>query len=209
MILGEIKKAWANAMRCSLDCAFTDVIGCGDDELVGYVMKELKKASSCEKAVKQLERNEGTKEQKEAAQKKVLAFYHADKHKMRLLNVSRGIGAGGEPEEGEMPEADLIMNVIKEPPRTPQVLYTCIVTRGELLKMIKHEEISPYTGTVDPISKEYEVMMQIFEERYGISKVLGNKEELERVIAEQEKRKEERKIVKLKTKIIAQEAIRA
>jgi hypothetical protein len=73
----------------------------------------------------------------------------------------------------------------------------------ELLKLIKYDEISPYTGNVDAITKEYEAVMRIFEERHGISKILGNEEETERVIAERKKRKE----VKIQTKIIAQEAI--
>jgi hypothetical protein len=204
-LLGKIKKAWADALHYNLDSAFVDVIGCGDTDLVDYITKELKKASSCETAIKLLKQNDGTieKEKIEAARKKVLAFYLAGKLKMRLLHVSKGIEAGTEPEEGEPPEADLITNVISDLPKGRRVLYTCTVTRGELLKMIKYEEISPYTGTVDSKSKEYIALMGMFEERYGISKVLGNKEELERVIAE----RNERKIVKMQTKIIAEEAI--
>jgi hypothetical protein len=200
-LIYKIKKAWADALGYNMDSAFVDVLACGNASLASYITKELKKTASCEKALRNAEAGNDRPDDR----KKILAFYLADKHKMRLLYVSKGISTDEEPEEGESPDSDLITNVISESPKGRRVLYTCIVTRGELLKMIKHEEISPYTGTVDPISKEYEVMMQIFEERYGISKVLGNKEELERVIAEQE----ERKIVKLKTKIIAQEAIRA
>jgi hypothetical protein len=112
-LLCKIKRAWADALSYSLDSAFVDVIGCGDSGLVGYVTKELKKASSCEQALKLLKKNDETIEKKtrKAAQKKVLAFYFADRLKMRLLNVSRGMGAE-EPEEGEMPEADLIKNVL-------------------------------------------------------------------------------------------------
>jgi hypothetical protein len=206
-LLGKIKKAWADALRYSPDGAFVDVIGCGDSDLVDYITKELKKASSCETAIKLLQQNDGTieKERIEAAQKKVLAFYLADKLKMRLLHVSKGIEAGAEPEEGELPEADLIKNVISDQSERPQVLYSCIITRKELLKKIKHNEISPYTGTVDPETAEYTALMSIFEQLYGISRILKDKEECKKVIMA----REERKNMKIQTKIIAKEAIYA
>jgi hypothetical protein len=68
---------------------------------------------------------------------------------------------------------------------------------------MEEREISPYTGEVDKISKEYEVMIRIFEERCELSKILSNKEETERVIRE----RDERKIIKIQTKVYAQEAI--
>jgi hypothetical protein len=121
---------------------------------------------------------------------------------MRLLYVSKGISATAEPEEGETP-ADLITNVITDMQKSPKVLYTTLVLKSELLKMIKYEEISPYTGTVEQISKEYEAVMSIFEDRFGVSKALGNKEEAQRII----KQREERKIVKMQTKIIVQKVV--
>jgi hypothetical protein len=83
------------------------------------------------------------------------------------------------------------------------VLYTCIVKKSELLEIIKYEEISPYTGTVDAGSKEYDALMKIFEERYKISDILKSKKETERVIAEHQ----ERIMIKKNTKTIVQEAI--
>jgi hypothetical protein len=195
----KIKKAWADALGYNMDSAFVDVLACGNSGLVGYITKELKKTASCEKAMRNVEA--GIDRPNDS--KKILAFYFANKYKMRLLYVSKGISAGAEPEEGEPPAPDLITNVISQTPQGKRVLHTCTVTRSELLKMIKHEEISPYTGTIDAGTAEYEAVMRIFEERYGISKVLGNKAELERVIAE----RNERKIVKMQTKIIAEEAI--
>jgi hypothetical protein len=206
-LLVKIKEAWASALGYSPDSAFVDVIGCGDSDLVGYITKELKKASSCEKAIKLLAKNAETteKEQREAARKKVLAFYFGNRLKMRLLHVSRSIGADAEPEEGELPEAESIRNVISEPPKTQKVLYTCVITRAELLKLIKYNKISPYTGDVDRNTEEYDAIMSIFDRLYGVSKVLNNKEEIEKVI----KKREEVKNMKMKTKMIAQEAIYA
>jgi hypothetical protein len=204
-LLYKIKKAWADALRYSLDSAFLDIIGCGDDDLAGYVTKELKKASSCERAIKLLEKNEGTKEQKKAARKKVLAFHFAGVLKMRLLNVSRGMGADAEPEEDELPETEFIMNVITEPTKAPKVLYSCIITRAELLKLIKYDKISPYTGTVEKNTEEYDAIMSIFDRLYGISKVLNDKKEIEKVIM----KREEIKNMKMQTKMTAQEAIYA
>jgi hypothetical protein len=197
----RIKRAWADALGYNMDSAFVDVLACGNASLVGYITKELKKTSSCEKAMRNVEAGNDRPDDR----KKLLAFYLADKHRMRLLYVSKGISAEPEPEEDETPEADLITNVITESQKAPKVLYTCLVTKSELLKLIKYNEISPYTGTVDPITREYEAMMGIFEERYGISKVLGNKEEVERVI----RQRNERKIIKMQTKMIAQEAMNA
>jgi hypothetical protein len=206
-LLYKIKKAWADALGRSLDRAFVDVIGCGDSDLANYITKEMKKASSCEKAIKLLKQETGTAEQekRDAARKKVLAFYFADKLKMRLLHVSKGIGAKAEPEEGEMPEAEFIEKVISEPPKGRRVLYSCKITRKELLKLIKYDEISPYTGAVEPISKEGAALMSIFEERFQISKVIGNKREIERVIAG----REAAKLIKKKTAAIAKQAIYA
>jgi hypothetical protein len=197
-IIYKIKKAWADALNYDMESAFVDVMACGNAGLVSYITKELKKTASCEKAIKNVEVNKGTADDK----KKILAFYFADKNKMRLLYVSKGICATEEPEEKEIP-TDLITNVITETRKSPKVLYTTLVLKSELLKMIKYDEISPYTGEVEQISKEYEAVMSIFEERYGISKALNNKEEAERVITE----RKERKIMKLQTKITAQEAI--
>ena len=194
----KIKKAWADALNYDMDSAFADVLACGNSGLVGYITKELKKTASCEKAMRNVERNKDSPSDR----KKILAFYFADKCKMRLLYVSKGISTTQEPEEGET-SADLITNVITETPKGRRVLYTCLITKMELLKLIKYDEISPYTGTVDPISKEYEKVMTIFEERHKISEILGNEKEIERVIEERKKRKE----VKIQTKIIAQEAM--
>ncbi|MDR1250663.1 MAG: hypothetical protein LBK62_00695, partial [Treponema sp.] len=58
-LLYKIKKAWADALCYSLDRAFVDVIGCGDSDLANYITKELKKASSCEKALKLLKQETG------------------------------------------------------------------------------------------------------------------------------------------------------
>jgi hypothetical protein len=121
---------------------------------------------------------------------------------MRLLYVSKGISSTAEPDEGEMP-TEFITNVITESQKSPKVLYTCLITKSELLKLIKYDEISPYTGNVEQISREYEAVMSIFEERFQISEVLGNKTETERIINE----RKERKIMKLQTKTAAQEAI--
>jgi hypothetical protein len=66
---------------------------------------------------------------------------------------------------------------------------------------MEESEISPNTDEVDRISKEYEVMIRIFEERYKLSKVLSRKEETERVIRE----RNEHKIVKVQTKILVRE----
>jgi hypothetical protein len=198
-LLYKIKKAWANALGYNMDSAFVDILACGDGGLTSYIMKELKKTTSCEKAMQRVEVNNDKPEDR----KKILAFYFADRNRMRLLYVSKGLSAEPEPEEGETPQAEFITNVISEPPKGQRVLCTCIITRAELLKMVKYEEISPYTGIVDVKTAEYEAIMRIFEERYGISEVLNNKAELERVIAE----RNERKVVKMQTKIIAEEAI--
>jgi hypothetical protein len=123
---------------------------------------------------------------------------------MRLLYVSRGFGAGGEPEEGKLGEDPaLVKNVIIEPPKGKKVLYTCVVKKSELLQTIKQEEISPYTGEVEKKTKEYDTIMQIFEERYKISDILKDKRRIEEVLKDHQ----ERKKVKRDTKIIAQEAI--
>jgi hypothetical protein len=194
----KIKKAWANALNYDMESAFVDVMACGNNNLVGYITKELKKASSCEKAIKNVEKENDTPSDR----KKILAFYLADKHKMRLLYVSKGICAE-EPKEDEIPEGDLINNVISEPQKGKRVLYTCMVKKSELLQAIKLEEISPYTGTVDNGSKEYDALMKIFDERYKIIDILNSKEETERVIAEHQ----ERILTKKNTKKIAEEAI--
>jgi hypothetical protein len=107
-----------------------------------------------------------------------------------------------EPEDGTEP-ADLITNVITNTPKGQRVLFTCLITKIELLKMIKYNEISPYTGNVDAITKEYEAVMQIFEARHSVSQVIGNEKEIEKVIEERKKRKE----IKIQTKIVAQEAM--
>jgi hypothetical protein len=195
----KIKRAWADALGYNMDSAFVDVLACGNSGLVSYITKELKKTASCEKAMRNAEAGNDRPDDR----KKILAFYLADKHRMRLLYVSKGISADAEPEEGEPPDSDLITNVISESPKGRRVLYTCTVTRTKLLEMIKYEEISPYTGTVDARTAEYEALMKIFEERYRISRIIGNKEEIERVIAE----RNERKIVEMQTKTIAEEAI--
>jgi hypothetical protein len=197
-IIYKVKKAWADALGYDMDSAYVDVLACGSDSLVGYITKELKKTASCEKSIKNVEVNKDTPNDR----KKILAFYFAEKNKMRLLYVSKGICATEEPDENEVP-ADLITNVITESQKTSNVLYTCLITKAELLKMIKYEEISPYTGNVDQISKEYEAVMSILEERFRVSEVLGNKIETERIINE----RRERKMIKMQTKIIAQEAI--
>jgi hypothetical protein len=198
-LLYKIKKAWSNALGYEMDEAFSDIVACSNNNLIGYIVKELKKTSSCEKAIKNIKAGRDTP----ADRKKVMAFYLADKHKMRLLYVSKGISADAEPEEGEPPDSDLITNVISEQAKTPRVLYTINVRRIDLLKLINNTEISPYTGTVDNGTKEYDALMDIFEERYKISKVLGNEKEIERIIAEHQ----ERIMVKRNTKTIAQEAI--
>jgi hypothetical protein len=201
-IIYKIKKAWADALGYDMDSAFVDVLACGNSGLVGYITKELKKTASCEKAIRNVEVNKDSPGDK----KKILAFYFADRNKMRLLYVSKGIGVQAEPEEGETP-TDLITDVIidneKKPDTKPKTLFTCLVTRRELLQHMEEREISPYTGEVDRISKEYEVMISIFEERCELSKILSNKEETERVIRE----RDERKIIKVQTKVYAQEAI--
>jgi hypothetical protein len=199
----KIKKAWANALGYNMDSAFVDVLACGNSGLVGYITKELKKTASCEKALRNAEAGNDRPDDR----KKILAFYFADRHRLRLLYVSKGIGAGvePEPEEDEPPQADLITNVISQTPQGKRVLYTCTVTRAELLKMIKYEEISPYTGAVDAKTAEYEAIMRIFEKRYGISQVLNDKKEIEKVIMKREKIKN----MKIQTKMIAQEAMNA
>jgi hypothetical protein len=196
-LLYKIKKAWADALGYDMDSAFVDVLACGNDGLCGYITKELKKNASCEKAMRNVDANKDSPSDR----KKILAFYFAGKHRIRLLYVSKGISATAEPEEGETP-TEFITNVITES-KGRRVLYTCLVRRAELLKLIKYNEISPYTGDVDAITEEYEAVMGIFEERYGISKVLKSKEETEKVIRE----REERKIVKMQTRMIAQEAM--
>jgi hypothetical protein len=197
-VIYKIKKAWADALDYDMDSAFVDIIACGNTGLVGYITKELKKTASCEKAMRNVEINKDTP----SDIKKILAFYFAGKNRMRLLYVSKGISATAEPEEGETP-TDLITNVITDMQKSPKVLYTTLVLKSELLKMIKYEEISPYTGEVEQISKEYEAVMGIFEERFQIQKVLGNKIETERIINE----RKERKMMRIQTKIAAQEAI--
>jgi hypothetical protein len=97
------------------------------------------------------------------------------------------------------------MNVIIDTPEAPKVLYNCIVKRAELLELIKHREISPYTGTVDPETKEYEALMGIFDRKFRILEILKDKEAKEKVIMEREKQK----TMKIQTKTIAQEAIHA
>jgi hypothetical protein len=166
-IMYKIKKAWADALDYDMDSAFVDVLACGNSNLVGYITKELKKTASCEKAIKNVEVNKDTPNDR----KKILAFYFAMKNKMRLIYVSKGLCATAEPEEGATP-TDLITNVITESQKSPRVLYTCIVMKSELLEMIKYEEISPYTGNVEQISREYEAVMSIFEERFRVSEVL-------------------------------------
>jgi hypothetical protein len=59
-LLYKIKKAWANALGYNMESAFVDVVACGNHNLVGYITKELKKASSCEKAIKNIERESET-----------------------------------------------------------------------------------------------------------------------------------------------------
>jgi hypothetical protein len=195
----KIKRAWADALGYDMDSAFVDILACGNGGLVNYITKELKKTASCEKAMRNVDANND----KPNDRKKILAFYFADRHRLRLLYVSKGISAGAEPEEGEPKDSEFITNVITDTPKSRRVLYTCLVRKAELLKLIKYDEISPYTGNVDAITKEYEAVMGIFEERYGISKVLKSKEETEKVIMQ----RSERKMIKLQTEIVAQEAI--
>jgi hypothetical protein len=209
-LIYRIKLAWAKALGRKMQEAQIDILACVDRKSVHYVTKELKKVNACEKALKKLEKWKGRKpktkeEKKEIAdsKKKVLAFYQADKNNMRLLYVSKGLGAGKEPDEGEMPENALVKNVISEPERVQRVLYTCVIKKSELLQAIKQEEISPYTGDVEKKTKEYDAIMRIFEERYKISTILGNEERIEEVIEEHRERKE----IRGNTKLIAQEAI--
>jgi hypothetical protein len=196
-LIYKVKKAWADALDYDMDSAFVDILACGNTGLAGYIVKELKKTASCEKAIRNTEVNKDTPSDR----KKILAFYFAGKNKMRLLYVSKGICATEEPDEEEVP-TDLITNVITEPQQSQKVLYTCLIQKSELLKLIKYEEISPYTGNVEQISKEYEAVMSILDDRFRVSEVLGNKEEVARVL----KQREERKMIKMQTKIIAQEA---
>jgi hypothetical protein len=127
-IIYKIKKAWADALGYGMDSAFVDVLACGNSGLVGYITKELKKTASCEKAMRNVEVNKDSPSDR----KKILAFYFADRNKMRLLYVSKGIGVQAEPEEGETP-TDLITNVIidndTKPDGRPKTLFTCLVTR--------------------------------------------------------------------------------
>jgi hypothetical protein len=200
-ILYKIKKAWADALGYDMDSAFVDVLACGNTGLVGYITKELKKTASCEQAIRNAEANKDTPSDR----KKMLAFYLADKYKMRLLHVSKGISAEPEPEEGETPEADLITNVITDTDRRPKVLFSILVTRKELLQHMAEQEISPFTGEIDRITKEYEVMIRMFDEKCELSRILGNKEEIERIVKE----RNERKMTRVQTKIIAQKAMNA
>jgi hypothetical protein len=197
-LLYKIKKAWASSLGYDMDSAFVDIVACGNHNLIGYITKELKKASSCEKAIKNIEKENDTPSDR----KKVLAFYFADKYKMRLLYVSKGICAA-EPEENVIPETDLINNVISESPKGKRVLYICVIKKSELLKRIEYSEISPYTGSVDEGTQEYDALMGIFEEKYKILEILSNKRETERVIAEHQ----ERILTKKNTKKIAEKAI--
>jgi hypothetical protein len=192
----KIKKAWADALGYDMDNAFVDVLACGNNGLVSYITKELKKTASCEKAIRNVEVNRDSPNDR----KKILAFYFADKRKMRLLYVSKGICVQAEPEEGATP-ADLITNVIIDNDTRhdtrPKTLFVCLVTRRELLRHMEERDISPYTGEVERISKEYEVMIRIFEEKYQLSKILGSKEETERVIRERNERKERKELTKI------------
>jgi hypothetical protein len=97
----------------------------------------------------------------------------------------------------------LINNVISESPKGKRILYTCVVKKSDLLKRIEYSEISPYTGSVDEGTKEYDALLAIFWEKYKISDIMGDKEEIERIITE----RKERITVKKNTKIIAQEAM--
>jgi hypothetical protein len=209
-LIYRIKSAWAKALNRKMQESQIDILACVDEKAIHYVTKELKKVNACEKALKKLQgwknRESKTKEEKKEisnCKKKVLAFYQADKYNMRLLYVSKGLGAGAEPEEGEMPDSALVTNVISEPPKGKRVLYTCVIKKSELLQAIKQEEISPYTGDVDKGTKEYNVIMKIFDEKYKILDILGNKKKIEDAIEEHR----ERKNVKRDTKLIAQEAI--
>jgi hypothetical protein len=200
-LLYKIKKAWADALGYDMDSAFVDVLACGNDGLCGYIMKELKKTASCEKAVRNAEVNRDSPSDR----KKMLAFYFADRHKMRLLHVSKGFGVQAEPEEGETPDPESITNVITDIHQKPRVIFSLLITRKELLQHMAEQEISPYTGEVDRISREYEVMIRIFNEKCELSRILGNKEEIERIVKE----RNERKMVRIQTKIVAQEAMNA
>jgi hypothetical protein len=199
-LIYKIKKAWADALGYDMDSAFVDILACGSTGLVGYITKELKKTQSCEKAIRNVEANVG----KPSDKKKILTFYFAGRNKMRLLYVSKGISATAEQNEGEMP-IEFITNVITDTPQRPKVLFSLLITRKELLQHMSEQEISPYTGEVDRISREYEVMIRIFDERYELSRILGNKEEIERIVKE----RNERKMVRIQTKIVAQEAMNA
>jgi uncharacterized protein YkuJ len=113
----KIKSAWAKALGRKMQDAQTDILACVDGQSLGYITKELKKANSCEKALKTLEKWEGkeprTKEEKKEiadSKKKVLAFYQADRHNMRLLYVSKGLGMK-EPEKKPESDTALVTNL--------------------------------------------------------------------------------------------------
>jgi hypothetical protein len=124
----KIKLAWAKALGRKMQDAQIDILACVNEKSLGYITKELKKANSCEKALKKLEKWEGkepkTKEEKKEiadSKKKVLAFYQAEKHNMRLLYVSKGLGTG-EPEKDQEPEDALVTNLISEQEKRPSII---------------------------------------------------------------------------------------
>lgn len=91
-IIYKVKSAWAKALGRKMQDAQTDILACVDEKSLSYITKELKKANSCEKALKELNKWEKkkptTKEEKKKvadSKKKVLAFYQAERHNMRLL----------------------------------------------------------------------------------------------------------------------------
>lgn len=155
-----IKELWAHCLGCPLKEAHSDIQAVHSKELAGYITKELKKASSCEEALKRYDQGKAT----EKDEQKILVFYLAGLEKMRLLRVSRGLGSGKEEGSIHKDDTDLIIysNKLSK--------VRIIVMRSQLVKLLKWQDISPYSGKIERGMAEYQVYKKLFEEREKIVK---------------------------------------
>jgi hypothetical protein len=150
---GMIKDCWEGNV---------DVKPVLDDGVRGYITKELGKFSHVEDALKRAKRDwskEGDKKFYDGDWKRMWTYYFSDILKIRLHGMSRNIKV----EEGaSLP--DLINNMTNT---TEQEKAQTIAVMKVPNYIKRNHAFEPFNGTVDPDSKEMELLRELYEKTYG------------------------------------------
>lgn len=170
-LLLSFKQAWADAVRKPLKEAQSDVQCCYSKGFAGYLVKELKKASSVESALKRYRQGKETS----ADVKKIIAFYMADKLRIRLLRVSRGLSSVKNLEVlNQLPDQNALVternnstDLFEEEKRIP--IFSIILSRKELYQICDYKTFVPFTGKIDESFPQYQKIRDLFDERFGVS----------------------------------------